>query len=120
MKVAVVDGEIICAEVGSYYEQLRATGRFKWNRADKTMRGAMGLISLNALADCCKLPPKLAEERERLQELTDAIEVQRRAKNPVPLVPFPVRAELMAHQIRGANMALLYFGAVTERKENPA
>ena len=46
MKVAIIDSEIVCAEIGPYYEQLRDTGRFRWNRRDKTMRARMCLDSL--------------------------------------------------------------------------
>lgn len=49
MKLAIIDSEIVCAEIGPYYEQLRDTGRFRWNRRDKTMRALMCLDSLEAL-----------------------------------------------------------------------
>ena len=112
MKIAVVDDEIICAECGSYYENLRQTGRFKWNRSDKTMRGRFCLITLNALAECCKLPPKIAEQRDRLRAVAAAIQAQKESEAAVPLVEYPVKADLMVHQIKCANMALLQFGAV--------
>ena len=115
MKLAIIDSEIVCAEVGPYYEQLRDTGRFRWNRRDKTMRARMCLDSLEALSSCCKLPPHLASELLRLRELRDAVERQRTSENPVPLLRYPIKnAELMKHQVRGANMALLVFGAVQE------
>ena len=112
MKIAIVGNEIICAECGAYYENLRATGRFKWNRADKTMRGRFGLITLNALSECCKLPPKIAEQWDRLRAMDAAIKAQKCSEAAVPLVDYPVKADLMAHQIKGANMALIQFGLV--------
>ena len=54
MKLAIVDSEIVCAEVGPYYEKLRDTGRFRWNRRDKTMRARMYLDSLETLSFCEK------------------------------------------------------------------
>lgn len=118
MKLAIIDSEIVCAEVGPYYDQLRDTGRFRWNRRDKTMRARMCLDSLEALSSCCKLPPHLASELLRLRALSDAVEAQRADDNPKPLVPFPIKnAVLMKHQIRGANMALLIFGAVVPAVE---
>lgn len=118
MKVAIVDNEVVCAEVGGYYDPLRATGRFRWIRKDKTMRGRFCLATLDALASCCKLPPDIASERERLRALSDAIELQRADDEPKPLVQFPIKdAELMKHQVRGANMALLIFGAVVPAVE---
>ena len=113
MKVAIVGNEVVCAEVGPYYEQLRDTGRFRWNRRDKTMRARMCLDSLEALSSCCKLPQNIALERERLRVLSDAVEAQRADRDPKPIVPYPIKnAALMKHQIVGANMALLIFGAV--------
>ena len=35
MKLAIIGSEIVCAEVGPYYEQLLDTGRFRWNRRRK-------------------------------------------------------------------------------------
>lgn len=113
MKVAIVGNEVVCAEVGGYYEPLRSTGQFRWSRKDKTMRARMGLTALDALASCCKLPPHIALERERLRVLSDAVEAQRADRDPKPIVPYPIKnAALMKHQIVGANMALLIFGAV--------
>ena len=42
--------------------------------------------------------------------LQNAIDSERMAEKPVPLVKYPVKLNLFAHQIRGANMALLTFG----------
>ena len=115
MKLAIVDSEIVCAEVGPYCEQLRDTGRFRWNRRDKTMRARMCLDSLEALSSCCKLPPHLASELLRMRAMRDAVERQRASENPVPLLRYPIKnAELMKHQVRGANMARLVFGAAPE------
>lgn len=115
MKLAIIGSEIVCAEIGPYYEQLRDTGRFRWNRRDKTMRARMCLDSLEALSSCCKLPPHLASELLRLRALRDAAERQRASEDPVPLLRYPIKnAELMKHQVRGANMALLVFGAVRD------
>lgn len=110
MKIAVVDNEIICADVGTYYDQLRATGRFRWDRNTKTMRGRYCLITLNALAECCKLPPNIAAQREKLRVTAERIKQEKTAARAVPLVRYPVKAELMQHQIKGANMILLQFG----------
>lgn len=117
MKIAIVGSEVVCAECGTYYESLRKTGRFRWNRSDRTMRGRMSLITLQALSLCCNLPPKIAEQRDEMLAIAEAIRAQKCAENPEPLVKYPVKARLMKHQIRGANMALLQFGI---RGEIPA
>lgn len=113
MKIAMQNGQIICAEVGDYYEALRATGRFKWDRPSKTMRGDLCLITLEALASVCRLPPQLDAECRHLRRIAEAMEEQRKCPNPVLLTEAPVKnCKLMRHQIIGINMALILFGAV--------
>lgn len=112
MKIAKINNELVCAETGTYYEDLRRTGRFRYHRPDKTMRAPWGLISLNALSDIIKLPPKMEEERIRLFRIDIAIHHEKDRKEAKPLYNYPVKASLMEHQIKGANMALLQFGVL--------
>ena len=113
MKIAMQNDRIICAEVGDYYESLRATGRFKWDRPSKTMRGDLCLITLEALASVCRLPPQVDAEYRRLRRIADALEEQRRSQDPSLLTAVPVKnCKLMRHQIIGINMALTLFGVV--------
>lgn len=112
MKVAKIGNELVCAEMGPYYETLRATGRFRYNRPDRTMRAPWGLITLNILNEIVKLPPKMEEERIKLMRIDLAIRHEKESKEAKPLYPYPVKADLMAHQIKGANMALLQFGVL--------
>lgn len=113
MKIAMQNEQIICAEVGDYYEALRATGRFKWDRPSKTMRGDLCLLTLEALASVCRLPPQVDTEYRRLRRIADAMEEQRRCQEPVLLTDVPVKnCQLMRHQIIGINMALILFGVV--------
>lgn len=116
MKIALLDGKIICADVGPYYEDLRATGRLKWNRTNKTMEGDAVLLTLEALSSCCRLPPNIQAEYDKLRAVSEKVEAQRKASEPVLLTPVPVKnCELMKHQIVGVNMALLLFGAADAR-----
>ena len=112
MKVAKIGNELVCAEVGHYYETLRGTGRFKYHRPDRTMRAPWGLISLNILNEIITLPPMMADERIRLMRIDLAIRREKERKEAKPLCHYPVKASLMDHQIRGANMALLQFGVI--------
>lgn len=112
MKIALHEGLIICADCGPYFEHLRSTGRFRWDRRSKTMRGDICYISLKALNECCNLPPNVRAEYERLKSIQEAMELQRKSEQPKLLIPVPVKnCELMRHQIVGVNMALLLFGA---------
>lgn len=113
MKIAMQNDRIVCAEVGDYYEALRATGRFRWDRPSRTMRGDLCLITLEALASVCRLPPQIDAEYRRLRRIADAMEEQRRSQDPSLLTAVPVKnCKLMRHQIIGINMALILFGVV--------
>jgi SNF2 family DNA or RNA helicase len=49
---------------------------------------------------------------ERLGKTRREIDAERLVEDPAPLLPYPVKANLYKHQIRGANMALRAFGAL--------
>ena len=118
MKIAMVDGKIICADCGAYFQKLRDTGRFTWDRKTKTMQGDLCRLTLQALSECCKLPPNAAAQYQKEQEIYEAMEEQRRSKEPKLLTSVPLKnCELMKHQIVGINMALLLFGLVENKKE---
>jgi len=113
MKIALVGDEVICAETGSYYDSLRDTRRFRWNRSDKTMRGDRSLLTLQALSSVCRLPPHVDAVRQNMARTQAIIDGQRRGHSG-PLMPMPVRAKLMEHQVAGANMALAAMGAAPD------
>lgn len=114
MKIALQHGQIILAEIEPLrYEQLKRIGLLRWNKTTRTMTGPISLDLLNALHKYFRLPDFVEAERERLQEVADRVELEREEKDPLPLTAYPVKATMFKHQIRGANMALLVFGAAT-------
>lgn len=111
MNISIIGNDVILHDVGWYYDQLKETGRFKWNKRDKAMHGALCLDTMQALASVYKLPPDIAAVRDKLKAHDDLLKKERETEHPVPLVHYPIKnAELMAHQIRGANLAAIQFG----------
>lgn len=117
MKYSVKGDELVLSQVGEGYEALANTGLFRWNRRDKTMRATVAIESITALEDIYhRLPEPLQILRRQLQRRDHLMQSQRESldKSPVPLVRYPVKAQLMRHQIVGANMALIQFGLFDE------
>jgi len=120
MKYSIRGDELVLSQVTDGYEALAATGLFRWNRRDKTMRATVSVESITALENIFRrLPEPLQIQRRRLQRQEHLMQAQRKLLDgdPVPLVPFPVKAKLMRHQIVGANMALIRFGLFDEEGE---
>ena len=110
---AVIDnGTLILRNVGSYYSLLTSTGKLKWDKKTQSLRGTADLELLDTLSSIMRLPLELEAERRKMREVRQAIDRERIEAEPTPLVHYPVKARLLKHQIRGANMALLAFGAI--------
>ena len=111
--------ELVLSQVGDAYNQIANTGLFKWRKADKSMRATLSIDSITALEDIFhRLPEPLRAERARLQLRERMLQEQREQLDgdPKPLVRYPVKANLMRHQIVGANMALIAFGLFDEEE----
>ena len=69
---------------------------------------------LNRLAGLIPLPKPLDAERHRLNAVQEAVDAERvrPAGDLKPLVKYPVKKDLYAHQVRASNMCLLTFGLV--------
>ncbi len=110
MKIAMKEGRIILAQIEpARMEKLKATRMLRWNKADRTYSAPVSLDLLNTLATIFRLPDFIEKERRQLDYIARRIEGERSAVHPVPLVPYPVKADLYTHQIRAANMAMLQF-----------
>lgn len=122
MKYSIQDGIIVLSQVGNYYEALRESGRFHWDRRSKSMRAPLSVEAINILEDAADghLPRQLREERDVLEHRAKMLQYQREhlADDVVGLVHYPVKANLMRHQLAGANMALITFGLFDERNEH--
>lgn len=113
MKIALIRGVITIAELSNLdFQRLKNISGLRWNRTTRCMVGPVSLNLLDGLARFYKLPADMETKRQRLGKTRREIDAERLAKDPAPLLPYPVNANLYKHQIRGANMALRAFGAL--------
>ena len=92
------------------YRLIIGWGKMRWNRAKKWLEGYADLDLLNQLHGIAQLPPSIERRRVELQRTRDALNRERANEQPTPFYAYPVKMKLYAHQVRGANMALLNFG----------
>ncbi len=113
MKIALIRGVVTIAELSNLdFQRLKNISGLRWNRTTRCMVGPVSLNLLDGLARYYKLPADMETKRQRLGKPRREIDAERLAEDPAPLLPYPVKANLYKHQIRGANMALRAFGAL--------
>lgn len=113
MEIAMKDGQILMRNLDTVqYNVLRNSGKCVWDKKKQMLIGDVSLELLDTLNYLVRLPERIHAEYIRLKRLQEAIDKERLNENPVPLVKYPVKLPLFAHQVRGANMALLAFGVV--------
>ena len=113
MKIALIRGVVTIAELSNLdFQRLKNISGLRWNRTTRCMVGPASLNLLDGLARYYKLPADMETKRKRLGKTRREIDAERLAEDPAPLLPYPVKANLYKHQIRGANMALRAFGAL--------
>lgn len=113
MKIALIRGVVTIAELSNLdFQRLKNISGLRWNRTTRCMVGPVSLTLLDGLARYYKLPADMETKRQRLGKTRREIDAERLAEDPAPLLPYPVKANLYKHQIRGANMALRAFGAL--------
>lgn len=113
MKIALIRGVVTIAELSNLdFQRLKNISGLRWNRTTRCMVGPVSLNLLDGLARYYKLPADMETKRQRLGKTRREIDAERLAEDPAPLLPYPVKASLYKHQIRGANMALRAFGAL--------
>lgn len=113
MKIALIRGVVTIAELSNLdFQRLKNISGLRWNRTTRCMVGPVSLNLLDGLARYYKLPADMETKRQRLGKTCREIDAERLAEDPAPLLPYPVKANLYKHQIRGANMALRAFGAL--------
>ena len=111
MKIAINGDQIVVADAGPHYQTLKSMG-LVWNPRKKIMTAGVNMEIVERLCKAFPMPQEMLQLRDQLRTQQAAIDAERMAEKPVPLVDYPVRAKMFAHQIRGANMALLAFGIV--------
>lgn len=99
---------------------IKSWNKMKWDRKAQLLRGTADIELLDKLASIVRLPPAIEDRRSRLHALQDAVDAERVNQEPTPFFKYPVKLPLYAHQMRGANMALLTFGWVPARAEGGA
>lgn len=113
MKIALIRGVVTIAELSNLdFQRLKNISGLRWNRTTRCMVGPVSLNLLDGLARYYKLPADMETKRQRLGKTRREIDAERLAEDPAPLLPYPVKANLYKHQIRGANMALRAFGVL--------
>lgn len=113
MKIALIRGVVTIAELSNLdFQRLKNISGLRWNRTTRCMVSPVSLNLLDGLARYYKLPADMETKRQRLGKTRREIDAERLAEDPTPLLPYPVKANLYKHQIRGANMALRAFGAL--------
>lgn len=89
---------------------IKSWNKTRWVKKLQELQGTADLELLDRLAGLVRLPPDIERRRQELKAVQDAVDRQRVADHPIPLFKFPVKKTLYAHQVRGANMALITFG----------
>lgn len=113
MKIALIRGVVTIAELSNLdFQRLKNISGLRWNRTTRCMVGPVSLNLLDGLARYYKLPADMETKRQHLGKTRREIDAERLVEDPAPLLPYPVKANLYKHQIRGANMALRAFGAL--------
>lgn len=120
MMYSIRGDELVLSQVGDAYNQIANTGLFKWRKADKTMRATLSIDSITALEDIFHRLPEPLRRSGRSSSAGNRCSRNSASSwtgDPKPLVHYPVKANLMRHQIVGANMALIAFGLFDEEQE---
>lgn len=113
MKMALEGTTLILIEVDTaQFAIIKSWNKMIWDKASKQLRGTADLELLDKLAGLVRLTPSVEARRRELRWALDAVDQERTNPEPRPFYKYPVKLPLYAHQVRGANMALLEFGWV--------
>lgn len=111
MKMALKGTTLILIQMtSSQFSIIKSWNKMRWNAKLKQLEGTADLELLDKLAGISGLTPSVAAHRRELRQVLDAVDRERVNPEPKPFYKYPVKLPLYAHQVRGANMALLEFG----------
>ena len=111
--MALKGSTLILIEVDNVqFAIIKSWNKMKWDKKSLSLHGIADIELLDKLASIVRLPPAIEDRRSRLHALQDAVDAERVNQEPIPFFKYPVKLPLYAHQMRGANMALLTFGWV--------
>ena len=111
MKMALQGTTLLIKEADNVqFTVIKSWNKMRWDRKNQMLSGTADIELLDKLASIVKLPPAIAAHRDRLHAVQDAVDRERVNQHPEPIIKYPVRMPLYAHQTRGANMCLITFG----------
>lgn len=115
MKMALQGNTLMIKEADNVqFTIIKSWNKMRWDRKAQMLTGTADMELLDKLSSIVRLPPAIAQRRERLHAVQDAVDRERVNERPEPLFSYPVKMPLYAHQTRGANMCLLTFGWAKE------
>ena len=111
MKMALQGTTLILIEVDTaQFTIIKSWNKMRWDKATKQLRGTADLELLDKLSGLVRLTSSVEARRQELRRVLEAVDRERTNPEPRPFYKYPVKMPLYAHQVRGANMAMLTFG----------
>ena len=111
MKMALKGNTLILIEVdAAQFAIIKSWNKMKWDKKSQSLYGTADIELLDKLTSIVHLPSTVEQRWRELHALQDAVDRERVTPEPVPFYKYPVKMPLYAHQVRGANMAMLTFG----------
>lgn len=113
MKMALKGNTLILVEVDNVqFTIIKSWNKLRWDKKSQSLYGTADIELLDKLTSIVRLPSTVEQRWRELHALQDAVDRERVNPEPVPFYKYPVKMPLYAHQVRGANMAMLTFGWV--------
>ena len=111
MKMALKGNTLILVEVDNVqFTIIKSWNKLRWDKKSQSLYGTADIELLDKLTSIVRLPSTVEQRWRELHALQDAVDRERVNPEPVPFYKYPVKMPLYAHQVRGANMAMLTFG----------
>lgn len=114
MQMRLLPGSVleIVEATSSQFNIIKSWNKMRWDTKSKSLKGTADLELLDKLSGLVRLTPSVEARRQELRRVLEAVDRERTNPEPKPFYKYPVKLPLYAHQVRGANMALLEFGWV--------
>lgn len=121
MKMALKGNTLILVDVDNVqFAIIKSWNKMKWDKKSQSLYGTADIELLDKLTSIVRLPSTVEQRWRELHALQDAVDRERVNPEPAPFYKYPVKMPLYAHQVRGANMAMLTFGWVPVKTEGGA
>ena len=111
MKMALQGNTLLIKEADNVqFAIMKSWNKLRWDKKSQLLIGTADMELLDKLVGIVQLPPGIAEYRAKLHAVQDAVDRERINPDPKPLVAYPVKMPLYAHQTKAANMCMVTFG----------